>query len=166
MMTDEDRKTAAMVLGKCAANDPWFPVGGEALVLGWAEVFAASGLTRDDLLAGVARAYRLAPDGFKPLPAAIVKHARAAYSEALAALPEQKRQDMETAYQALQDLGWSPPRAHRYVRRVALGRDAGALSEGDRQGLAAAFAERAALVDAEPRRLSLQAFLPRVPNTR
>ena len=67
-MTD-DEQTAAMVLAKCAANDPWFPAGGEAIILAWSEVFAASKLTREDLLAGVARAYRLSPDGFRPLPA-------------------------------------------------------------------------------------------------
>lgn len=119
---NDHQQTAALVLAKCAANDPWFPNGGESIVLAWAEVFAASGLAREDLLAGVARAYRLADEGFKPLPASIVKHARAAYYESLKALPESKREAMEEASHILQELGLTPPEAHRYARRIALGR--------------------------------------------
>jgi uncharacterized protein YjiS (DUF1127 family) len=123
MITDDDKHTAAMVLAKCAANDPWFPAGGESTVLAWAEVFSDSGLAREDLLAGVARAYRLAEEGFRPLPASIVRHARAAYFEQLKALPEERRELMEEANYILQDLGVSPPDAHRFARRVALGRE-------------------------------------------
>ncbi|MBM4686454.1 hypothetical protein GS532_22575 [Rhodococcus hoagii] len=56
MIADRDIETAAQVLAKCAANDPWFPKGGQAIVQAWAEVFAESKLSREDLLAGVARA--------------------------------------------------------------------------------------------------------------
>ncbi|MGW4720890.1 hypothetical protein [Nocardia sp. NPDC004260] len=122
MITDDDKHTAAMVLAKCAANDPWFPAGGESTVLAWAEVFSESGLAREDLLAGVARAYRLAEEGFRPLPASIVRHARAAYFEQLKSLPEERRELMEEANHILQDMGVSPPDAHRFARRVALGR--------------------------------------------
>ncbi len=122
MITDDDKQTAAMVLAKCAANDPWFPAGGESMVWAWAEVFSESGLSREDLLAGVARAYRLSEDGFRPLPASIVRHARAAYFEQLKALPDDRRELMEEANYILQDMGISPPDAHRYARRVALGR--------------------------------------------
>lgn len=122
MITDDDKHTAGLVLAKCAANDPWFPAGGESTVLAWAEVFSESGLSREDLLAGVARAYRLAEDGFRPLPASIVRHARAAYFEQLKALPDDRRELMEEANHILQDMGVCPPDAHRFARRVALGR--------------------------------------------
>lgn len=122
-ISDECIETASLVLAKCAANDPWFPNGGQSTIYAWAEVFAESGLAREDLLAGVARAYRLADDGFRPLPAAIVRHARAAYFEQLQALPEERRELMEEANYVLQDMGVSPPKAHRFARRVALGRE-------------------------------------------
>ena len=122
MITDQDIATATKVLAKCSANDPWFPNGGEATVMAWAECFSESGLSEEDLLAGVARAYRTAEEGFRPLPAAIVKHARAAYFEQLEALPRERRQLMEEATHILQDLDIPAPDAHRYARRVALGR--------------------------------------------
>lgn len=115
-------ETATQVLMKCAANDPWFPAGGDGIQLAWAEVFAESGLAREDLLAGVARAYRLETEGFKPLPAAIVKYAKEAYYDSLKSLPEAKREAMEEASHILQELGLTPPQAHRYARRIALGR--------------------------------------------
>ncbi|RVW03023.1 hypothetical protein [Rhodococcus xishaensis] len=122
MITDDDKRTAALVLAKCAANDPWFPNGGDSTVLAWADVFADSGLSRDDLLAGVSRAYRVCEDGFKPLPAAIIKHARLAYVEALQGLSKQDREAMDEACHILQDMGWRPPEAHRWVRAVKAGR--------------------------------------------
>lgn len=134
------------VLAKCAANDPWFPAGGDGITIAWAEVFAASKLAREDLLAGVARAYRLAPDGFRPLPASIVTHAKAAYYESLAALPDARREAMEEAAHILQELGLTPPEAHRYARRIALGRKPleSLTPEQDSQ-LRARLAERHAL---------------------
>lgn len=122
MIRDEDKQTAAMVLAKCAANDPWFPAGGESTVLAWAEVFSDSKLAREDLLAGVARAYRLAEEGFRPLPASIIKHARAAYIESLANLSQEQRDEMNRAQHVLEHMGFIPPVAHRWARRVALGR--------------------------------------------
>lgn len=115
-------ETATQVLMKCAANDPWFPAGGDGIQVAWAEVFAESGLAREDLLAGVARAYRLETEGFKPLPAAIVKYAKEAYHDSLRNLSDEKREAMEEASHILQELGLTPPQAHRYVRRIALGR--------------------------------------------
>lgn len=115
-------QTSALVLAKCASNDPWFPKPGEALVKAWAEVFAASHLSREDLLAGVARAYQIEEEGFRPLPASIVKHARAAYFEALGALDDEQRDRMLTMAYELEDMGFPPPVAQKHVRRVALGR--------------------------------------------
>lgn len=144
---------AVDVLTKCAANDPWFPNGSEATVLAWAEVFADSRLPREDLLAGVARAYRLAGDnGYRPLAGSIVTHARAAYREALEALPEDRRAAMIAAAEALQDMGIAPPEAHRYARRVALRRTPPfQLTEAQTTELRARLAERKALA-AAPRR--------------
>lgn len=121
-MNTDDMQTAALVLAKCAANDPWFPNGGESTVMAWAEVFSESGLSREDLLAGVARAYRLAEEGFRPLPASIIKHARAAYFEALNNLSAEQREEMNRAHYVLEHMGFLPPIAHRWARRVALGR--------------------------------------------
>ncbi len=143
-------ETSALVLAKCAANDPWFPNPGEALVKAWAEVFAGSHLSREDLLAGVARAYRIEDEGFRPLPASIVKHARAAYFEALGALDDGQRDQMLTMAYELEDMGFPPPLAQKHVRRVALGRSP-AIDLSDQQ--------RAELVDRVRVRLALQ---PRV----
>lgn len=122
MTADDDLETAALVLAKCSANDPWFPNGGDSTVMAWAEVFAGSGLTRDDLLAGVARAYRVEDAPFRPLPASIVKHARLAYTESLQGLTKAERAAMDEACHILQDMGFLPPEAHRWVRAVKAGR--------------------------------------------
>lgn len=156
MITDDDKHTAAIVLAKCAANDPWFPAGGESTILAWAEVFSESGLCREDLLAGAARAYRLADEGFKPLPGSIVRHARDGYFEALKALPDDKRQLMETANHVLQDMGFSPPDAHRFSRRVALGRTPDVrLDEEQLAEFRHKLAERQALEATPPKPLGL-----------
>lgn len=68
---------AKAVLAKCAATDPWFPHGGEALVLSWAEQFAIANFPVEDLLAGVTAAYAAHGHGFKPLPADILNATRA-----------------------------------------------------------------------------------------
>ncbi|MFE3060662.1 hypothetical protein [Nocardia sp. NPDC059239] len=152
MITDDDKKTASLVLAKCASNDPWFPNGGESTVLAWAEVFSESGLSREDLLAGTARAYRLAPDGFKPLPASIVRHSRDAYFESLKSLPEENRRLMDTVNEALQDMGITPPDAHRFSRRVALGRIPDVnLTEAQLAELRTKVADRQALADTPAR---------------
>ncbi|MGC0365046.1 hypothetical protein ABH922_003030 [Rhodococcus sp. 27YEA15] len=157
---NDHQQTAALVLAKCAANDPWFPNGGESIVMAWAEVFAESGLAREDLLAGVARAYRLADEGFKPLPASIVKHARAAYFESLKALPEAKRELMEEASHILQELGLTPPQAHTYARRIALGRrPLRPLTADQDTALRSRLAERQALKASPDRRRFLTAIV-------
>lgn len=115
-------ETSALVLAKCASHDPWFPNPGEALVKAWADIFAKSHLSREDLLAGVSRAYGLEDEGFRPLPASIVKHARAGYFEALDALDDEQRDQMLTMAYELEDMGFPPPLAQKHVRRVALGR--------------------------------------------
>lgn len=151
-MNPDDIETATLVLAKCAANDPWFPNGGDAVTLAWAEQFADCGLSREDLLAGVARAYRISEDGFKPLPASIVKHARDAYFESLKALPDDRRQLMEEASHILQDMEISPPDAHRFARRVALGREPQfRLTDEQNAEFRRRLAERQAL-EAEPRK--------------
>lgn len=115
---------AAKVLAKCASNDPWFPQGGEAVVHAWAEIFADSGLSTEDLLAGVARAYSKAGDnGYRPLPGSIIKHAREAYFEQLRSLDDATRETLDELVFALQDVGLFPPDAHRFARRVILGRE-------------------------------------------
>ncbi|KJF21940.1 hypothetical protein C7T36_18340 [Rhodococcus sp. AD45-ID] len=115
-------ETSALVLAKCASNDPWFPNPSQAMVIAWAEIFSTSHLTREDLLAGVTRAYRTEDAGYRPLPASIVKHARAGYFESLADLPDERRESMEDAAHALMEIGIQPPDAHKYVRRIVLGR--------------------------------------------
>jgi hypothetical protein len=156
VITDNDRQTAAMVLAKCAANDPWFPAGGETTVLAWAEVFADSGLAREDLLAGVARAYRLAEEGFRPLPASIVRHSRAAYFEQLRQLSDGQRERMDQANYVLQDMGFLPPVAHRWARRVALGRTPNVdLSQEELAEFQRRMTERQAVAQMTPRPLDM-----------
>ncbi|MGS2805368.1 hypothetical protein [Nocardia sp. MW-W600-9] len=152
MITDKYIQIATEVLAKCGTKDIWFPNVGEAVILGWAESFAESRLEGIDLLAGVERAYRKEPDGYRPLPASIIRHAQAAYFEALKELPEERRELMEEANHALQDMGYAPPVAHRYSRQIALGRDPGIdLTDEQKAALRARLEQRKALADA-PRR--------------
>lgn len=120
--TSDHLETAALVLAKCAANDLWFPTGDQATVIAWAEVFAEAHLSRTDLLAGVTHAYRTEDEGFRPLPASIVRHAHQAYREQLSNLPQEHREHMENMTHALQDIGIDPPTAHRHARQITLGR--------------------------------------------
>jgi hypothetical protein len=152
-MNPDAIETATRVLAKCAANDIWFPNGGDAVTLAWAEVFDDCGLSCDELEAGVARAYRKAgEDGYKPLPGSIISHARAAYFESLEKLTDERRQLMEEANHILQAMGISPPDAHRYARRVALGREPQfRLTDEQHAEFRRRLAERQALA-AEPRK--------------
>ncbi|WP_415395174.1 hypothetical protein ACMTN4_07335 [Rhodococcus globerulus] len=146
MTIETNIETAALVLGKCAANDPWFPQGGDAVVVAWAEVFAKSGLDRSTLLDGVARAYSEAASGFKPLPADIVRHARATYFEALSRMSDDQRDRMLTTAYELMDMGFPPPLAHKHVRQLALGRPPIInLTDEQRAALTKAVTERLAL---------------------
>lgn len=122
MISEESKRAATLVLAKCATKDLWFPNVGETAILGWAEVFEDCGLSADELLAGVDRAYDKEERDYRPLPASIVNHARAAYFDALRELPEDRRKVMDQANYVLQDMGFLPPVAHRWARRVALGR--------------------------------------------
>ncbi|WP_405490404.1 hypothetical protein [Nocardia sp. NBC_00511] len=152
MIREEFIDAATGVIGICQSRDPYFPAGGDALVLGWAEVFQESGLSPDDLLVGARHAYKEASEGFRPLPSTIVQHARAAYFEQLKALSEEQRELMENANHVLQELGVSPPDAHRASRRIALGRNAGiALTAEQQDKYESLMAARRAL-DASPRR--------------
>lgn len=153
MITDDDKRTASLVLAKCAANDPWFPNGGESTILAWAEVFSETGLSCDDLLSGVTRAYRVEESGFKPLPASVVKHARLAYTEALHGMTQAERDSMDDACHVLQEMGWLPPEAHRWVRAVKAGRRKPFELSPDQE---AEFRERMAdrkALEAKPRRV-------------
>jgi hypothetical protein len=67
---------AKAVLAKCAANDPWFPLPSESIVLAWAEHIARWNLSADELLEAVTVAYTGRTSGFKPLPADIIIAAR------------------------------------------------------------------------------------------
>lgn len=147
-VTDRDLQTASAVLARCAGFDPWFPGVGDAAIHAWAEVFATSRLAAEDLLAGVERAYRLNEDGYRPLPGSIVKHARAAYYERLDELPEDR---IDETNHVLQDMGYTPPEAHRLARRMALGRSVPELSDAEYAELSQRLTERRAL-QASPRR--------------
>jgi len=87
-----DSQIGALVLAKCAAHDPWFPNGGEAMALAWGTVFARHKLALDDLLAAVEVAYGANGAGFKPLPADIAKAAREIRRDRAEREPEADRQ--------------------------------------------------------------------------
>lgn len=143
MISEEHKRAAVLVLAKCATKDLWFPNVGETTILGWAEVFADSGLTADELLDGVDHAYKKEEQGYRPLPASIVSHARAAYFDALRDLPEDRRKLMDQANYVLQDMGFAPPVAHRWARRVALGKTPNiALSAEQQEEFQRRLAER------------------------
>lgn len=76
-ITESAISATKAVLAKCAANDPWFPQPAEATILAWAEQFITVKLPVDDLLAAVTRVYATSAAGFKPLPADIIRAARA-----------------------------------------------------------------------------------------
>lgn len=156
MISDEYKRAAALVLAKCATKDLWFPNIGETAILGWAEVFQDSRLTTDELLDGVDRAYRTEEQGYRPLPASIVTHARAAYFDALRDLPDDRRALMDQANYVLQDMGFAPPVAHRWARRVALGKTPNvALSEDQLTEFRRRMAEREALEAAPARPIDI-----------
>lgn len=161
--TPEQLRTAALVLAKCASYDPWFPTGGEAITLAWAEAFAAAKLPVDDLLAGVARMYRTAgDDGVRPLPATVIRHAKAAYAEAIAALTPEMRARMIDAEHALQDMGLTPPESHQIARRTALGRDPGRkFTPEQRAELARRLDERRSLESGPSRGVALGELVSR-----
>lgn len=159
MITEESKRTATLVLAKCSAKDLWFPNIGEVAILGWAEVFAESGLTCEELLDGVDRAYQKAEEGYRPLPASIVSNARAAYFEALRELPDDRRKLMDEANYVLQDMGFTPPVAHRWARRVALGRTPNVdLSEEQLAEFRRRMTERQAIATMTPRPLDATSF--------
>lgn len=122
MSSPEYIETASLVLGNCRSHDPMFAKASDSMILAWARVFEKSGMSRDDILAGVDHAYDNADEGFRPLAATIIKHAQAAYFEALKELSDERRKLMEEANYALQDMGYTPNEAHRYSRAIALSR--------------------------------------------
>ncbi|MEU3013398.1 hypothetical protein [Nocardia asteroides] len=115
-------ETATLVLAKCSATDLWFPNASDAAVLAWAHEFSTSRLDRADLLAGVSRAYRVEPDGYRPTPASLIRHGRAAYLDALRELPDERRAELDRVIHELQDIGVPIPLAHRTARCIALRR--------------------------------------------
>lgn len=75
-ISDKALDAARKVLGKCAANDPWFPQPNDATAYAWGEQFMICNLPVDDLLAGVTRVYASHGSGFRPLPADVIAAAR------------------------------------------------------------------------------------------
>ncbi|WP_043601503.1 hypothetical protein [Nocardia otitidiscaviarum] len=163
MISNEYKRAATLVLAKCATKDLWFPNVGEAVILGWAEVFQQSRLTAEELLDGVEHAYEKEEQGYRPLPASIVSHARAAYFEALKSLSEEQRHVMEMSNHILQDMGVTPPDAHRASRRVALGRVPDIrLTEEQIAEFNRRLAERQALEATPPKPLGLDGIVKTV----
>ncbi len=120
--TPDDLDTAREVLQRCSGYDLWFPTPSQTAIVAWANAFAGTELSHDDLLAGVDHAYRNEPPGYRPLPASIITHARTAYYEALREIAPDRRRLMDEASYALQDMGFRPNAAHRYSRAIAHGR--------------------------------------------
>ena len=76
-MTRTNPEAAARkVLAKIAATDPYFAKPSEAIVKAWGEQIAATNLTDDELLDGVAALYAVKESGFRPLPADVLNAAR------------------------------------------------------------------------------------------
>lgn len=72
---------AALVLGKCAAYDPYLAEPSAETCLAWAEQFAIYSLELPDLMAAVTRIYRDNGSGYRPLPKDITDAARAIRGE-------------------------------------------------------------------------------------
>ncbi|WP_280412652.1 hypothetical protein [Nocardia asiatica] len=113
---------ATYALGKFSGDQLYFPNAGDATVLSWAETFAASKLTPEEIRAGVLHVVLNAEGGdFRPMPADILRGARSARREAIQALPQKAIDEMEAANYILQDIGYTPQEAHRISRQVAIG---------------------------------------------
>lgn len=87
-----DIDNAGAVLAKCAAHDPWWPRQDDdeqatATAIAWATTFAAYGLQRHDLLAGVDVIFRTRGAGHRILAPDIANEAR---------VIRQRRTDQET----------------------------------------------------------------------
>lgn len=98
-VSDKSIHTAKLVLGKCAANDPWFPQPNEGTILAWAEHIMITGLEAGDLLAAVTRAYAEKSSGFKPLPGDILSVARSIRQDRLMREPkpaQEPRREIKT----------------------------------------------------------------------
>ncbi|MBF6326473.1 hypothetical protein IU451_28655 [Nocardia cyriacigeorgica] len=122
MNTDDYIPTAGYALAKFSGDQMYFPNAGDATILSWAETFAASRLTPEELRAGVLHvAINAEGHDFRPMPADIIRGARAARREAIRNLPKKAVDDMEAANHILQDLDYSPQEAHRISLQVALG---------------------------------------------
>lgn len=162
-ITPEAIETASLVLAKCAAFDPYFPGVSEGGTVAWAEALAESRLSREDLLAGVARMYREAGEnGVRPIPAFVIRHAKAAYRDAIEALPLERRALMVEAEHALQDMGRTPNEAHRAARRIALGRNPGpSFTRADADELRARLTVRRELESGPSRGIALGELVSR-----
>ncbi|MET8430068.1 hypothetical protein [Nocardia sp. NPDC004860] len=118
---DQYIEIATDILKRCSGYDLWFPHPSQTAIAAWANAFAESRLTRDELIAGVDHAYNHEAPGYRPLPASILQHARTARLDALRAQPDERRHRIDDACHALQDMGFTPPQAHRISRQIALG---------------------------------------------
>lgn len=81
MTTKNYPQLAALVLGKCAAYDPYLAEPSAETCLAWAEQFELYDLDQPDLMAAVTRIYRDHGAGYRPLPKDICDAARAIRSE-------------------------------------------------------------------------------------
>lgn len=94
-ITENAINATKAVLAKCAANDPWFPHPAEATILAWADQFVIAKLPLDDLLAAVTQVYATNGGGYKPLPADIVRAARAIRADRMQRETDEQRRARE-----------------------------------------------------------------------
>lgn len=100
MTTRNWPQLAALVLGKCAAYDPYLAEPSEETCLAWAEQFRLYGLDLADLLAAVTVAYRDHGSGYRPLPKDITDAARAIRAERTQRESDAERRAREARHDA------------------------------------------------------------------
>lgn len=150
---------AGYALGKFSGDQLYFPNAGDATVLSWAETFAHSKLTDSELRAGVIHlALNADSSDFRPMPADIIRAAKAARLELLKQIPEAKRRDMDEASHLLQEMGFTPQQAHRWTRARVLQQPCDVEVTADQEAeLWRRLADRKELTDAQ--RLKGQKFM-------
>ncbi|WP_029923946.1 hypothetical protein [Nocardia otitidiscaviarum] len=120
--TEDFIAVAGYALGKFSGDQLYFPNAGDTTVLSWADTFAHSGLTEDEIRAGVLHLALNASGGdFRPMPADVIRAAKNARQERLNNIPADRRRRMDDACHVLQDMGFTPNQAHHYTRALALG---------------------------------------------
>lgn len=112
--------TATLILAYCQARILWFPNAGDTTLLAWSADFEESKLSREDLLAGIAHAYKTTEGEFKPGPVDVIRAARIARAKTLEALTNAQRNLMNEANYILQDMNFTPNQATRISQAWAL----------------------------------------------